>query len=68
MVEAEQRHELMLLRMEDLLRNGVTIGDAKTQSAKDLCENLVNFATQLTMAKRRILEDPELYGKDTNLN
>lgn len=48
-VEAYQRHELMLLRMEDLLRNGVTIGDPSAQSARDLCENLVNFANQLTM-------------------
>jgi hypothetical protein len=50
-VEAHQRHELMLLRMEDLLTNGM--GDDETPrcltSAAYLCDNLVNFARQLSM-------------------
>lgn len=60
-VEAYQRHELMLLRMEDLLLNGVTTGDEPVESARGLCESLVDFSKKLTTAKRRILEDPELY-------
>ncbi|KAG1685812.1 PP2C-like domain-containing protein [Nymphon striatum] len=60
-VEAYQRHELTLLRMEDLLKNGVTIGDKPCESAQNLCDQLIDFATKLTIAKRRILEDPDLY-------
>lgn len=48
-VEAYQRHQLMLLRMEDLLRNGVTVGDPSAQTSRDLVQNLINFTTQLTM-------------------
>ncbi|XP_022657806.1 PP2C-like domain-containing protein CG9801 [Varroa destructor] len=62
-VEAHQRHALTLLRMEDLLRHGVG-GQEQERSATDarqVCERMVEFATRLTMAKRRILEDPELY-------
>lgn len=63
-VEAYQRHELTLLRMEDLFRNGVTEGDKPCESAQNLCEQLLDFATKLTIAKRRILEDPDLYNND----
>ncbi|XP_022250579.1 PP2C-like domain-containing protein CG9801 isoform X1 [Limulus polyphemus] len=61
MVEAHQRHELTLLRMEDLLTNGVNEGDKPCETARQLCEQMIDFATKLTVAKRRILEDPELY-------
>lgn len=60
-VTAEQRHELTLLRMEDILRNGLKEGDKSCVSAKRLCEMMIEFVSQLTVAKRRILEDPELY-------
>ncbi|XP_013791967.1 PP2C-like domain-containing protein CG9801 [Limulus polyphemus] len=60
-VEAHQRHELTLLRMEDLLTNGVNEGDRPCETARQLCEQMLDFATKLTVAKRRILEDPELY-------
>ncbi|XP_013780379.2 PP2C-like domain-containing protein CG9801 [Limulus polyphemus] len=60
-VEAHQRHELTLLRMEDLLTFGVNEGDGLCETARQLCEQLIDFATKLTVAKRRILEDPELY-------
>ncbi|KAH9421226.1 hypothetical protein DERP_012799 [Dermatophagoides pteronyssinus] len=53
LVSAQQRHELTLLRMEDLIMN-------------DLCLLMVDFSTKLTMAKRRILEDPDLYTDDDN--
>lgn len=65
-VTAEQRHMLALLRMEDILTNGM-VGDGQTASpctsAKRLCELLIDFSTKLTVAKRRILEDPELYSE-----
>ena len=66
-VSAQQRHELTLLRMEDLIRNGMNYGDAVCTSAKRLCELMIEFASQLTVAKRRILEDPELYD-ESDLN
>ncbi|KAH7935391.1 hypothetical protein HPB52_006890 [Rhipicephalus sanguineus] len=61
-VEAHQRHALTLLRMQDLLQQGLYQGDGACSSAEDLCERMVDFATKLTAAKRRILEDPELYA------
>ncbi|EFN63076.1 PP2C-like domain-containing protein CG9801 [Camponotus floridanus] len=60
-VEAYQRHELTLLRMEDLLRRGVSGEGPPCNSAKHLCELLLDFAVRITAAKRRILEDTELY-------
>jgi hypothetical protein len=62
-VEAFQRHELTLLRMEDILRNGMmpTNDNGNHLKAQQLCEDLVDFATRLTTAKRRLLEDLELY-------
>ncbi|XP_050728167.1 uncharacterized protein LOC127004468 isoform X2 [Eriocheir sinensis] len=61
LVEAHQRHELTLLRMEDLLRCGLTSPGPVT-TAQGLCLEMVHFATKLTVAKRRILEDPDLYS------
>ena len=61
-VEAHQRHELTLLRIEDLLRCGLTSPGPVT-TAQSLCLEMVHFATKLTVAKRRILEDPDLYNK-----
>ncbi|XP_063987050.1 PP2C-like domain-containing protein CG9801 isoform X3 [Diachasmimorpha longicaudata] len=60
-VEAYQRHELTLLRMEDLLRRGVSGDGPACQSAKKLCELVLDFAVRITAAKRRILEDADLY-------
>lgn len=60
-VEAYQRHELTLLRMEDLLRRGVSGEGPPCNSAKHLCELLLDFAVSITAAKRRILEDIDLY-------
>ncbi|XP_018014825.1 uncharacterized protein LOC108671765, partial [Hyalella azteca] len=59
-VEAHQRHELTLLRMEDLLRRGITT-NKPVVNAQTLCLEMVHFATKLTLAKRRVLEDPDLY-------
>ncbi|XP_034936841.1 PP2C-like domain-containing protein CG9801 isoform X2 [Chelonus insularis] len=60
-VQAYQRHELTLLRMEDLLRCGVSGNGPPCDSAKKLCESLLDFAVRITAAKRRILEDADLY-------
>ncbi|XP_023711449.1 PP2C-like domain-containing protein CG9801 isoform X2 [Cryptotermes secundus] len=60
-VQAYQRHELSLLRMDDLLKNGVSGDGPPCRDAKTLCEMLLDFATRLTAAKRHILEDPDLY-------
>lgn len=43
-VEAYQRHELTLLRMEDLLRRGVSGEGPPCDNAKRLCELLLDFA------------------------
>uniref|UniRef100_A0A6A7G5C4 PP2C-like domain-containing protein CG9801 n=1 Tax=Hirondellea gigas TaxID=1518452 RepID=A0A6A7G5C4_9CRUS len=59
-VEAHQRHDLTLLRMEDLLKCGLTCREPVTM-AQSLCLEMVHFATKLTLAKRRVLEDPDLY-------
>ncbi|PRD27084.1 UNVERIFIED_CONTAM: PP2C-like domain-containing protein [Trichonephila clavipes] len=63
-VEAHQRHELTLLRMEDLIINGVNEGDGPCKTAQEICEQMIDFAEKLTIAKRRILEDPDLYKND----
>jgi len=62
-VEAFQRHELTSLRMEDILRNGTAPSNQNGNhlKAQQLCEDLIDFATRLTTAKRRLLEDLELY-------
>lgn len=63
-VSAHQRHELSLLRMEDLLLNGVNETDIRCSSAKQLCHLMIEFSMKLTTAKRRILEDPDLYDNE----
>ncbi|XP_037087076.1 PP2C-like domain-containing protein CG9801 [Pollicipes pollicipes] len=60
-VTAYQRHELTQLRMEDLLRNGALEGEGRVTDARHLCCQLLDFAFRLTTAKRRVLEDQELY-------
>lgn len=63
-VEAHQRHQLTLLRMEDLLNNGQNDNDKGFDSSQKLCDILIDFAMKLTVAKRKILEDPDLYQGD----
>lgn len=73
LVSAQQRHELTLLRMEDLILNGVNNVHyrpplpPKKMTAKELCKLMVDFSTKLTMAKRHILEDPELYSDNEDV-
>ncbi|EJD73781.1 hypothetical protein LOAG_18821 [Loa loa] len=83
-VDAEERHELMLLRMGDIISNGILPPMSRLRSsparrsrspnsngvivsASKLCHNLIQFAQQLSMAKRRTLEDPELYQIEKRL-
>ncbi|CAG0886424.1 unnamed protein product [Darwinula stevensoni] len=68
-VEAFQRHELTMMRMDDLVSHGVGSQNHRLDSGRDitpqdLCHQLIDFATRLTNAKRRILEDPELYEEE----
>jgi len=66
-VEAFQRHELTLLRMEDILNHGSgtdsSSGSPGVSSAGELCHRMLDFCQRLTTAKRKILEDPELYPR-----
>ena len=71
-VAAYQRHELTLLRMEDLLNQGSGSihgipgsGSGRVQTAAELCHRMVDFCQRLTTAKRKILEDPDLYPEHT---
>lgn len=52
--------------MEDLLLNGVNENDKRCNSAKKLCQLMTEFSMKLTTAKRRILEDPDLYDNEDN--
>ncbi|VDN54124.1 unnamed protein product [Dracunculus medinensis] len=80
-VDAEQRHELMLMRMGDIISNGILPPSSRSRlpsinhvtntaivSTSQLCHNLIQFAMQLSMAKRRTLEDPELYRSEKHLS
>ncbi|XP_039287316.1 PP2C-like domain-containing protein CG9801 [Nilaparvata lugens] len=60
-VEAHQRHKLSLLRTEDLLRNGVSGHGPPCSTAREVVSLLIDFVTRLTAAKRKMLEDAELY-------
>lgn len=61
-----QRYELTLLLMEDVLKRGISGKEAQCVTAKRLCENLVNFTFSITAAKRRTLEDGDLYFDNRN--
>ncbi|KAF1765983.1 hypothetical protein GCK72_005937 [Caenorhabditis remanei] len=72
-VDAAKRHELMLVRMRDVIGNGfgneTPRGPASEYqyppvTASTLCHRLIHFATQLSTAKRRVLENPELYKRE----
>ncbi|PAV90510.1 hypothetical protein WR25_27159 [Diploscapter pachys] len=77
-VDAATRHELMLVRMRDIIANGIEPNRNTSSmtssprheplfpriSASLLCHRLIQFATQLSQAKRRTLENPELYKKE----
>ena len=39
-------------------------GSGPVSSAAELCQRMLDFCQRLTTAKRKILEDPELYPAD----
>ncbi|KAK6732165.1 hypothetical protein RB195_016505 [Necator americanus] len=75
-VDAASRHELMLVRMRDIIANGLDPPKEVMRlsprreplfppvTASILSHRLIQFATHLSQAKRRTLENPELYKKE----
>nr|XP_022899738.1 PP2C-like domain-containing protein CG9801 isoform X2 [Onthophagus taurus] len=61
-----QRYDLTLLLMEDILKNGISGRENRCVTAKKLCESLMSFTLSITAAKRRTLEDNELYFDNRN--
>lgn len=47
--------------MEDVLKHGISGQESPCTTSKRLCENLVDFTISITAAKRRTLEDMDLY-------
>lgn len=62
-VTGEQRHQLTMLRMADILMYGINGTLRPCTSAKQLCQLLIDFVTRITSAKRKMLEQRELYYK-----
>lgn len=63
LVTGAQRHALTLLRLEDLLSYGINGTLSPCTSARKLCHLLVDFAKMITSAKRKLLEQRELFYK-----
>lgn len=63
LVSGNQRHQLTLLRIFDLLTYGIDGAMRPSTTAKQLCQLLIDFATCITSAKRKLLEQRELYYK-----
>lgn len=61
-----QRYELQLLLMEDIIKNGISGRDSPITTARKLCESLVSFTLSITSAKRRTLEDQDMYFDNRN--
>lgn len=61
LVTGPQRHQLTLLRLEDLLCYGINGTQQPCPSARKLCHLLVDFARMITSARRNILEQRELF-------
>lgn len=62
-VTAQQRHVLTLLRIADLLVYGINGSLRPCTNAKQLCQLLIDFVSCITSAKRKLLEQRELYFK-----
>lgn len=63
LVTGPQRHKLTLLRLEDLLCYGINGTLRPCSSAEKLCNLLIDFVKMITQAKRKILEQRELFYK-----
>lgn len=62
-VTAYQRHALTLLRIADLMEFGINGTLRPCTSAKKLCTLLIDFTKMITSAKRKLLEQRELFYK-----
>lgn len=62
-VTAYQRHSLTLLRMADLFCYGINGTLRPCTTAKKLCNLLIDFTKMITSAKRKLLEQRELFWK-----
>ncbi|CAG9804297.1 unnamed protein product [Chironomus riparius] len=62
-VTAYQRHALTLLRMADLFCYGINGTLRPCTNAKKLCSLLIDFTKMITSAKRKLLEQRELFWK-----
>lgn len=62
-VSAYQRHALTLLRMADLFCYGINGTLRPCTTAKKLCSLLIDFTKMITSAKRKLLEQRELFWK-----
>lgn len=60
-LSATQRHQLTLLRMEDLLAYGINGVLQPCNSARRLCKLLIDFSRMITSARRSLLEQRETY-------
>lgn len=63
LVTGAQRHQLTMLRMADILMYGINGTLSPCTTAKQLCQLLIDFVTCNTAAKRKLLEQRELYYK-----
>lgn len=63
LVTGAQRHALTLLRLEDLLSYGINGTLQQTVSARKCCQLLIDFARMITSARRKMLEQRELFYK-----
>lgn len=63
LVTGAQRHALTLLRIEDLLSYGINGTLQQTVSARKCCHLLIDFVRMITSARRKMLEQRELYYK-----
>lgn len=62
-VTAYQRHALTLLRIADLMEFGINGTLRPCTTAKKLCTLLIDFTKMITSAKRKLLEQRELFWK-----
>lgn len=63
LVTGPQRHALTLYRLEDLLSYGTSGTFCPCSSARRLCHLLIDFVRMITTARRKTLEQRELFYK-----
>lgn len=63
LVTGPQRHALTLYRLEDLLSYGINGTFSPCASARKLCHLLIDFVRMITSARRKTLEQRELFYK-----